>query len=58
MLMDIRHPLTDPDKQMLGWAVTASMPVHILLTKADKLKRGLRKAPCSPCGLSCQRNQS
>ena len=40
MLMDIRHPLTDPDKQMLGWAVTASMPVHILLTKADKLKRG------------------
>ena len=40
MLMDIRHPLSDPDKQMLGWAVAASMPVHILLTKADKLKRG------------------
>ena len=40
MLMDIRHPLTDPDKQMLGWAITARMPVHILLTKADKLKRG------------------
>jgi len=40
MLMDIRHPLTDPDKQMLGWAISASMPVHILLTKADKLKRG------------------
>ena len=40
MLMDIRHPLTEPDRQMLGWAVTASMPVHILLTKADKLKRG------------------
>lgn len=40
MLMDIRHPLTEPDRQMLGWAVTASMPVHVLLTKADKLKRG------------------
>ncbi len=40
MLMDVRHPLTDADKQMLGWAVGASMPVHILLTKADKLKRG------------------
>ena len=40
MLMDIRHPLTDPDTKMLGWAVAASMPVHILLTKADKLKRG------------------
>jgi GTP-binding protein len=40
MLMDIRHPLTEPDQQMLGWAVTAGMPVHILLTKCDKLKRG------------------
>ena len=40
MLMDTRHPLTDTDKQMLGWAVSASMPVHILLTKADKLNRG------------------
>ena len=43
MLMDIRHPLTDPDRQMLGWAVAADMPVHILLTKADKLKRGPAK---------------
>ena len=40
MLMDIRHPLTEPDQQMLGWAIAAAMPVHILLTKADKLKRG------------------
>lgn len=40
MLMDIRHPLTEPDQQMLGWAIAASMPVHILLTKSDKLKRG------------------
>ena len=40
MLMDIRHPLTEPDRQMLSWAEAASMPVHILLTKADKLKRG------------------
>ena len=40
MLMDVRHPLTKADKQMLGWAIGANMPVHILLTKADKLKRG------------------
>ena len=40
MLMDIRHPLTEPDRQMLSWAEAATMPVHILLTKADKLKRG------------------
>ena len=39
MLMDVRHPLTEPDQQMLGWAISATMPVHILLTKADKLNR-------------------
>lgn len=40
LLMDIRHPLQDYDQQMLNWAAQASLPVHILLTKADKLKRG------------------
>ena len=40
LLMDIRHPLQPFDQQMLDWALQASMPVHILLTKADKLKRG------------------
>lgn len=40
LLMDIRHPLTDFDKQMLNWCQQCQMPVHILLTKADKLKRG------------------
>ena len=40
LLMDIRHPLQPFDHQMLNWALQASMPVHILLTKADKLSRG------------------
>lgn len=40
LLMDIRHPLKDFDKQMLDWCNHQRMPVHILLTKADKLKRG------------------
>ncbi|MDA7826463.1 ribosome biogenesis GTP-binding protein YihA/YsxC [Porticoccaceae bacterium] len=40
LLMDIRHPLQDYDRQMLNWAAQAGLPVHILLTKADKLKRG------------------
>jgi GTP-binding protein len=40
LLMDVRHPLQPFDQQMLDWALAASMPVHILLTKADKLKRG------------------
>ncbi len=40
LLMDVRHPLQPFDTQMLNWALEASMPVHILLTKADKLKKG------------------
>ncbi|MCS5587513.1 MAG: ribosome biogenesis GTP-binding protein YihA/YsxC [Porticoccaceae bacterium] len=43
LLMDIRHPLQDYDQQMLNWAAQAGLPVHILLTKADKLKRGPAK---------------
>ena len=40
LVMDVRHPLQGFDQQMLMWAVESTMPVHILLTKADKLKRG------------------
>lgn len=40
LLMDIRHPMQPFDQQMLAWALEAAMPVHILLTKADKLNRG------------------
>lgn len=40
LLMDIRHPLTEFDWQMLEFCQHAGRPVHILLTKADKLKRG------------------
>ncbi len=44
LLMDSRHPLQPFDRQMLDWALAAHMPVHILLTKADKLKKGPAKA--------------
>lgn len=40
LLSDIRHPMKEFDVHMLTWAASAGMPVHILLTKADKLKRG------------------
>ena len=39
LLMDIRHPLKDLDQSMMHWAFVRSLPVHILLTKADKLSR-------------------
>lgn len=44
VLMDIRHPLKDLDQNLIRWAVDADLPVLILLTKADKLKSGKRKA--------------
>lgn len=40
LVMDVRHPLTEFDQMMMGWADENDMPLHILLTKADKLKRG------------------
>ena len=40
LLMDCRHPLTDYDQQVLSWCADVGLPAHILLTKADKLKRG------------------
>ncbi len=40
LVVDIRRQLTDFDQQMLAFAASVSLPVHILLTKADKLKRG------------------
>lgn len=44
VLMDIRHPLKDLDQQLIIWAVECGIPVQVLLTKADKLKSGARKA--------------
>jgi len=40
VIMDIRHPLKDYDRQMLGFAVNRGIPAHAVLTKADKLGRG------------------
>lgn len=40
LLMDIRHPLQEFDTMMLNWGLESQMPVHVLLTKSDKLKRG------------------
>ena len=43
LLMDIRHPMKEFDQMMLNWSVSANLPLHILLTKADKLKQGAAK---------------
>lgn len=43
LVMDVRHPLTEFDWLMLEWCGHAELPVHILLTKADKLNFGAAK---------------
>lgn len=40
IIMDIRHPLTEHDRQMLAWAEVGTVPCHVVLNKADKLSRG------------------
>lgn len=43
LVMDVRHPLTEFDWQMIEWCAYSKKPLHILLTKADKLNYGAAK---------------
>lgn len=38
LVMDIRHPLKEADQHLIDWCVHCDVPLHILLTKSDKLK--------------------
>ncbi|MCK4607842.1 MAG: YihA family ribosome biogenesis GTP-binding protein [Gammaproteobacteria bacterium] len=40
LVMDVRHPLKEQDRRLLEWSAQCQLPIHILLTKSDKLKRG------------------
>lgn len=44
LVVDIRHPMRPFDEQMLAWCAASGVPCHVLLTKADKLKRGPTQA--------------
>jgi GTP-binding protein len=39
LIMDARHPMGPLDYQLLDWLKPTAVPVHILLSKADKLGR-------------------
>ena len=39
LVMDIRHPLKEFDQMIINWCIASELPLHLLLTKADKLKR-------------------
>jgi GTP-binding protein len=44
VVMDVRHPLTDLDRTLLGWLREAGRAAHILLTKSDKLSKQARQS--------------
>lgn len=39
LLMDSRHPLKPQDQELIEWCMTFEVPVHVLLSKADKLSK-------------------
>jgi GTP-binding protein len=39
LVMDVRHPLQPPDRQMIEWCADTDLGLHILLTKSDKISR-------------------
>lgn len=39
VVMDVRHPLTPLDRRMLAWLRPTGKPVHVVLTKSDRLTR-------------------
>jgi GTP-binding protein len=43
IVMDIRHPLKDMDCDLIDWAISCDLPIHVLLTKADKLSSNEKK---------------
>lgn len=40
LVMDIRHPMKEFDQMMVSWCQQTGVPLHVLLTKSDKLKKG------------------
>jgi len=39
LIMDVRHPMKEMDQELISWSASCGLPMHILLTKADKLKK-------------------
>lgn len=46
-LVDGRHPPTELDRQMIAWLASRAVPTLVVLTKADKVKRGRRRSRLS-----------
>lgn len=56
LIMDIRHPLTELDQAMLGWFQPTGRPIHVLLSKADKLASSAARATLREVEATLHRN--
>jgi len=50
LIVDIRRGIKDQDVQLLDWADASGWPIHVLLTKADKLNQRDRAAALKEAG--------
>lgn len=60
VIMDCRRPMTDLDCRLLNWFAPTGRPIHVLLSKADKLSRQAQvatlakvRAALKPLGEQC-----
>lgn len=58
LVMDIRHSLTEYDQRMMAWCQHKKRPLHIALTKADKLKSGAAKNALLQVGRALEGNSA
>ncbi len=49
LVSDLRRELPAGDRHLLEWAEAGRLPVHVLLTKADKLSRGAARQTLQRC---------
>ena len=44
LVMDIRHPNQEFDRELIEWGAASELPVHVLLNKADKLSNNAQRS--------------
>ena len=56
LIADVRRSLTAPDRQLIEWFAPAAKPIHVLLTKADKLSAAQARLALKNIGAELRRD--
>ena len=54
VIMDIRHPLTEIDWQLLEMQQKSDAELHVMLTKSDKVSKNIRQQTLEKCRLELE----